>query len=73
MMKRLRKSNNIKIAGVCGGISEYVNPALDPLLVRVVYTILSILFPPMVLVYFILAIAMPDPLMEKSRSQGTIW
>ncbi|MEL7585133.1 MAG: PspC domain-containing protein [Prolixibacteraceae bacterium] len=62
-MKRLRKSKDTKIAGVCGGISEYINPELDPLLIRVVYSIFSVFIPPLVLVYFILAIAIPDPQM----------
>lgn len=62
-MKRIRKSRDSKIAGVCGGISEYINPELDPLLVRVICALLSVLVPPLVLVYFILAIAMPDPQM----------
>lgn len=60
-MKRLRKSGNAKIAGVCGGISEYINPELDPLVVRVAYVVFSVFIPPLALVYFILAIALPDP------------
>jgi len=59
-MKRLTKSYHKRIAGVCGGISEYINPELDPLLVRVAYLVLCFFNPLLVLLYFILAIAMPD-------------
>ena len=39
--KRLmRSSSNSKIAGVCGGIAEYLN--VDPTLVRVFWAILSL-------------------------------
>ena len=40
--KRLmRSSTDIKLAGVCGGIAEYLN--LDPTLVRLVWAILTLL------------------------------
>lgn len=38
--KRLYRSNNGMIAGVCGGIADYFS--LDPTLVRVGYILLSI-------------------------------
>ena len=38
--KKLRRSKDQKIAGVCGGIAKYLN--LDPTLVRVVYLLLSL-------------------------------
>jgi phage shock protein C len=60
-MKRLRKSQDRKIAGVCGGISEYINPELDPILVRIGFVVLGIFNPLMVVVYLILAIAMSEP------------
>ncbi|MCX7641632.1 MAG: PspC domain-containing protein [Elusimicrobiales bacterium] len=39
-MKNFYRSNNTKIAGVCGGIAEYFN--LDPVIIRVVF--LAMLF-----------------------------
>ena len=39
MEKKLRRSRNSMIAGVCAGIAEYFN--LEPTLVRVAYVILS--------------------------------
>ena len=47
------------IAGVCGGISEYLK--WDPTIVRIILLIL--VFPSlgtMILIYFILALIMPD-------------
>ena len=39
-MKKLYRSPNRIIAGVCGGIAEYFD--VDPTLIRVIYMILSL-------------------------------
>jgi len=59
--KRLRKSRNRMIAGVCGGIAEWLG--WDPTLVRVLYVLISIFSAafPGILVYIILWIVMPNP------------
>jgi phage shock protein PspC (stress-responsive transcriptional regulator) len=59
--KRLRKSRNKMIAGVCGGIAEWLG--WDPTLVRVLYVLVSIFSAafPGILVYIILWIVMPNP------------
>jgi phage shock protein C len=59
--KKLRKSHQKMIAGVCGGIAEWVG--WDPTVVRVVYVLVSILSAafPGLLVYIILWIVMPPP------------
>ena len=59
--KRLRKSKNRMIAGVCGGIAEWLG--WDPTLVRVLYVLISIFSVafPGILVYIILWIVMPSP------------
>ena len=59
MEKKLRRSRNSMIAGVCAGIAEYFN--LDPTLVRVAYVILSAFSAgfPGLLVYIILILVMP--------------
>lgn len=59
MEKKLRRSRNQMIAGVCGGIAEYFN--LDPTIVRVVYVLLSIISVgfPGILLYIILLLIMP--------------
>lgn len=58
MKKRLTKSNDKKISGVCGGLAEYFE--LDSTLVRIVYFCLTFLtswFPGIIL-YFLLALSM---------------
>ncbi|RJP73608.1 MAG: PspC domain-containing protein [Ignavibacteriales bacterium] len=59
-MKKLRRSKNKMIAGVCGGIGEYLG--IDPTLVRVGYVILSLVSAafPGLLVYIILWIVIPE-------------
>lgn len=59
-MKKLYRSSNRILAGVCGGIAEYFD--VDPTLIRVVYLILSLFsagFPGLIL-YIILMILMPN-------------
>ena len=60
MDKRLTKSENRMLSGVCGGIAEYLG--WDATLVRVVYALLSICLAgfPGLLIYIILAILMPS-------------
>ena len=57
----LRKSGKRMIAGVCGGIAEWLG--WDATLVRVLYVLVSILSVafPGILVYIILWIVMPGP------------
>ncbi len=58
---RLRKSNDRVIAGVCGGIAEWLGwPANRTRLAYVVLSVLSAAFPG-ILVYVVLWIAMPGP------------
>lgn len=58
--KRLLRSNNKIIAGVCAGIAEYFD--VDPTLVRVIYALVSMSSAgfPGLLVYLILMIIMPQ-------------
>ena len=63
--KKLMKSNNKMLAGVCAGIAEYFN--CDATLVRVIYAVLSVFsagFPGLIL-YIILAIIMPNKPVEE--------
>ena len=59
-MKKLTRSADKKLAGVCGGIAEYFD--VDPTLVRVIYTALTIFLAgfPGLLLYLILMLLMPD-------------
>lgn len=60
MEKKLRKSSDKMIAGVCAGIAEYFD--IDPTLARVGYVILSLFCVgfPGVLLYIVLMLIMPD-------------
>ncbi len=56
-MKRLTKSNNKMIAGVCAGIAEYFD--VDPTIVRIAYVLLSVPFPG-IIIYIIMCLIMPN-------------
>tara|TARA_R110001583_G_scaffold33438_4_gene112948 strand:- start:38481 stop:38678 length:198 start_codon:yes stop_codon:yes gene_type:complete len=60
MKKKLQRSSNKMVAGVCAGIAEYLG--LDVTIVRVAYVLISIFsagFPGLI-VYLILMFVMPD-------------
>jgi phage shock protein PspC (stress-responsive transcriptional regulator) len=56
--KRLRKSKNRKIFGVCGGIAEYFD--IDPVIVRLIWAIAICCFGTGLLLYIVAAIVMDD-------------
>ena len=59
-MKKLYRSSNRILGGVCAGIADYFE--IDPTVIRVAYTILSIfstVFPGFIL-YIILLILIPN-------------
>lgn len=56
--KRLYKSNNKMICGVCGGIAEYFN--IDPTLVRIVFVLLVMFTGVGILPYIIAAVLMNE-------------
>ena len=59
-MSQLRKSNDKKIAGVCGGLAEHWGT--DPLWVRVAAGVGAFAFFPFVIVaYLLLWWLLPDP------------
>ena len=60
--RRLTRSNRNKmIAGVCGGLAEYLN--VDPTVMRVVYILVSVLSAgfPGIVAYIVLMFLMPPP------------
>ena len=59
-MKKLYRSSNRILAGVCGGLAEYLD--VDPTLIRVIYAALGLFTVgfPGVLLYIILMILMPN-------------
>lgn len=63
--KRLTLSRDRKIAGVCGGIAEWLG--VDPTAVRVAYTLLTVFTAfSGVVVYIVLWIVMP-------KEEGGVW
>ena len=59
MQKRLTKSRDKKLFGVCGGLAEYFD--LDATLVRVGFLVAFFGFGAGLLIYIACAIVMPDP------------
>lgn len=57
-MKRLTKSYDRKLCGVCGGIAEYFN--IDPTIVRLLWILLVLCAGTGILAYIIAAIIMPE-------------
>ena len=53
-LKRVGKGEK-RFLGVCGGISKYVDRDLDPVVIRILWVVLSILAPLVVVLYFVLA------------------
>lgn len=60
MEKKLMRSNNKMLAGVCAGLAEYFD--IDPTLVRVAYAILSLICVGIfgVILYVVLMLVMPQ-------------
>ncbi|WP_081675320.1 PspC domain-containing protein [Butyrivibrio sp. LC3010] len=56
--KRLYKSNDKKICGVCGGIAEYFG--IDPFIVRLIWGILAFAWGTSIVVYILLAFIMDE-------------
>lgn len=65
MNKKLTRSNNKSLAGVCAGIAEYFD--VDPTLIRVIYASLTIFSAgfPGVLLYIVLMLIMPEKTAEE--------
>lgn len=58
-MKRLTRSNNKLVAGVISGISNYVNPELDPVFFRIALATVAFFQPQLILIYLGLMLIMP--------------
>jgi phage shock protein C len=59
-MKKLLRSSNRILGGVCGGIAEYFD--VDPTVIRVAYALLSFFSAayPGIVLYIILLVLIPD-------------
>lgn len=56
--KRLYKSNERKICGVCGGIAEYLG--IDPFIIRLIWGILAFAWGTSIWIYILLVFIMSD-------------
>jgi len=72
-MYRLRKvtGKEKRIFGVVGGISKYIDPDIDPVALRILWTILTIFAcVPMIILYLILAIVLkPEDCVVKESDE----
>ncbi len=66
-MKRLTRSNEKLVAGVIGGISNYVNPELDPVFFRLAFAWITFFNPYLILVYLGMALILPAEDMSYSK------
>ena len=57
-MKRLTKSYNKKVCGVCAGIAEYFD--IDPTIIRLIWILFIFCAGTGILAYIIAAIIMPE-------------
>lgn len=61
MAKRIYRSRDKKIGGVCSGVAEYFN--IDPTIVRLIWAILTFVYGTGLLAYLICWVVIPeDPL-----------
>ena len=62
MYNRVRRvtGRDAKIFGVCGGISRYIDPEADPVVMRLIFVLLAIFsgFFPIAILYLILALVL---------------
>ena len=58
MEKKLYKSRDRKVAGVCGGIAQYFG--IDPTVVRIVWLVISLCYGVGIVAYLICMFLMPD-------------
>ena len=58
MKKLYRSKSDRKLAGVCGGIAEYLG--IDSTVVRAVWAIVSVFIPVGILAYVVCAVIIPE-------------
>jgi phage shock protein PspC (stress-responsive transcriptional regulator) len=58
MKKLYRSKTDRKIAGVAGGLSEYLN--VDPTVIRLGFLLLALPGGPSILIYFVMWIIVPE-------------
>jgi phage shock protein C len=65
--KRLVRSDDRMVAGVCAGIAEYLN--IDPTIVRFIFALVTLVSLGWfgVLVYIVLMLVMPDRVQQEAK------
>lgn len=58
MTKLYRSNSNSMIAGVCGGLGDYTG--IDPTVVRLVFALCIFMPVPIILIYLIMWLIVPD-------------
>jgi phage shock protein PspC (stress-responsive transcriptional regulator) len=66
-MKRLTRSNDKLVAGVISGISNYVNPGIDPVFLRLAFAFITFYNPAFILIYFGMALIVPAEKVSYSK------
>lgn len=57
-MKKLTRSRNRILLGICGGIADYMD--IDPAVIRLITLVLGMFFPLMIFVYLLSALIIPN-------------
>lgn len=70
-MKKLTRSNEKLVAGVISGISNYVNPELDPVFLRLAFAWIAFINPALILVYFGMALIVPKEEVNTRQAETT--
>jgi phage shock protein PspC (stress-responsive transcriptional regulator) len=66
-MKRLTRSNEKMVAGVISGISNYLNPEMDPVFFRIAFAFVTIFQPYLIMIYLGLALILPTENVSYSK------
>jgi len=64
--KLYRSREDRQIAGVCGGLAEYLNT--DTTIIRLLFVVLTLMGGPGLIVYIVLAIVVPEAPEEKLKN-----
>ena len=70
-MKRLTRSKEKLVAGVISGISNYVNPELNPVFFRLTFALITFFNPAMILIYFGMVMIIPLERPELKNNEAT--
>jgi len=68
-MYRLRRvrSKESRIFGVCGGLSKYIDPEMDPVIMRIIWIALSLFQPFFVILYLVLAMVLKQEELKEDK------